>query len=55
MQEVHQNLSAYFSRAHTGIDRPKFGSVPVPAEILTWTGIPFSVLERFVISFPAEI
>jgi len=35
-------------------DRPKFGSVPVPAEILTWTGISVSVPARFVISVPAE-
>ncbi len=34
-------------------DRPKFGSVPVPAEILTGTEI--SVPAKFELSVPAEI
>ncbi len=36
-------------------DRPKFGSVPVPAEIETVTEISVSVPAKLVISVPAEI
>ena len=36
-------------------DRPKFGSVPVPAEILVWTEISVPVPARFEISVSAEI
>ena len=36
-------------------DRPKFGSVPVPAKIVTWTDISVSVPAKFQISVSAEI
>ena len=34
-------------------DRPKFGSVPVPATISTGTEVPVPVLDIFKISIPA--
>ncbi len=36
-------------------DRPKFGSVPVSAEILTGTEILVSVPAELTVSVPAEI
>ena len=36
-------------------DRPKFGSAPVPAEIMTRTETPVSVPASLEISVPAEI
>jgi hypothetical protein len=38
-----------------GRDQPEFGSVPVPAEIMTGTKIPVSVPAMFTISVPDEI
>ncbi len=42
--QVPKNKKGHYS------DRPKFGSVPVPAEIETGTEIPVSVPAKLVIS-----
>ena len=43
------------TKRHKFSDRPKFGSVPVPAEIPTEISVPVSVPAKFVISVLAGI